>query len=174
MNQPNQPNQPTRAQVAAARLRLVLDKKLDQSTPEVVRQIAAMSRPGPTKNDALPSSAPPAQVGEELAEASPASPTSPTSPALGFLSDKDSHLKRLRRIEGQVRGLQRMIDSEVYAVDVLTQLAATVKALQALSISVLEEDLVRRTGEASASEGTNVEETLGQVRETISRFVQSM
>ncbi|MBX3313721.1 MAG: metal-sensitive transcriptional regulator [Actinobacteria bacterium] len=53
--------------------------------------------------------------------------------------EKDDYLKRLRRIEGQVRGLQRMIEEDTYCIDVLTQLSAVTKALQSVGIGLLEE-----------------------------------
>ena len=63
------------------------------------------------------------------------------STAPGYLGRKDHVLRRLRRIEGQVRGLERMIDEENYCIDVLTQVAATTKALQAVAVQLLEEHL---------------------------------
>ena len=59
----------------------------------------------------------------------------------GYTHDKDSYLRRLRRIEGQVRGLQRMIDEDKYCIDILTQVAAATKALQAVALGLLEEHL---------------------------------
>ena len=57
----------------------------------------------------------------------------------GYTMDKDDYLTRLRRIEGQVRGLQRMIEEDTYCIDVLTQLSAATKALQSVAIGLLEE-----------------------------------
>ncbi len=51
----------------------------------------------------------------------------------GYTQEKDAYLKRLRRIEGQVRGLQRMVDEDVYCIDVLTQVSAVTRALQAVA-----------------------------------------
>ena len=48
----------------------------------------------------------------------------------GYIDDKDSHLTRLRRIEGQVRGLQRMVEADTYCIDILTQISAATKALE--------------------------------------------
>jgi DNA-binding FrmR family transcriptional regulator len=59
----------------------------------------------------------------------------------GYTSDKDAYLKRLRRIEGQVRGLQRMVEDDTYCVDVLTQISAATRALQAVAIGLLEDHL---------------------------------
>jgi hypothetical protein len=52
----------------------------------------------------------------------------------GYTQDKDAYLKRLRRIEGQVRGLQRMVESDTYCIDVLTQVSAVTRALQAVAL----------------------------------------
>jgi len=59
----------------------------------------------------------------------------------GYIHRKDDYLKRLRRIEGQVRGLQRMVDEDKYCIDILTQVSAVTKALQAVSLGLLEEHL---------------------------------
>jgi len=59
----------------------------------------------------------------------------------GYAQNKDEYLKRLRRIEGQVRGLQRMISEDKYCIDILTQVSAVTKALQSVAIGLLEEHL---------------------------------
>ena len=59
----------------------------------------------------------------------------------GYLHRKDDYRKRLRRIEGQARGLQRMVEEEAYCIDILTQVSAMTKALHAVSIGLLEEHL---------------------------------
>src|SRR5450755_4131557 len=59
----------------------------------------------------------------------------------GYTQDKDAYLKRLRRVEGQVRGLQRMVEEDVYCIDVLTQVSAVTRALQAVALGLLEDHL---------------------------------
>ncbi|MBL0887316.1 metal-sensitive transcriptional regulator [Myceligenerans indicum] len=59
----------------------------------------------------------------------------------GYASDKEAYLKRMRRVEGQVRGIARMIDKDAYCIDVLTQVAAVTKALQAVSLALVEDHL---------------------------------
>lgn len=59
--------------------------------------------------------------------------------AVGYSMDKDQYLTRLRRIEGQVRGLQRMVDEDTYCIDVLTQIASVTKALQGVGMGLLDE-----------------------------------
>lgn len=63
--------------------------------------------------------------------------------------DKEAHLKRLRRIEGQVRGIHRMVDEDVYCIDILTQVAAVTKALQAMSLNLTSEHLRHCVAEAA-------------------------
>jgi CsoR family transcriptional regulator, copper-sensing transcriptional repressor len=75
----------------------------------------------------------------------------------GYTGSKDEYLKRLRRIEGQVRGLQRMVDENTYCIDILTQVAAVTKALQAVSLGLVEDHIghcvvaAARTGDAEAA-----------------------
>ena len=74
----------------------------------------------------------------------------------GYAQDKDDYLKRLRRIEGQVRGIARMVEQDEYCIDVLTQVVAVTKALQSVGLGLLDEHLrhcVRDAAEASRSAG---------------------
>src|SRR5262249_15671671 len=74
----------------------------------------------------------------------------------GYTQDKDAYLKRLRRIEGQVRGLQRMVEEDVYCIDVLTQVSAVTRALQAVAPGLLEDHLragVSGAGRPGGGEG---------------------
>ena len=71
----------------------------------------------------------------------------------GYAHDKARYLRRLRRIEGQVRGLQRMIDEDKYCIDILTQVAAVTKALQAVALGLLEEHLSHCVSEAMTDGG---------------------
>jgi DNA-binding FrmR family transcriptional regulator len=59
----------------------------------------------------------------------------------GYTMNKDDYGKRLRRIEGQVRGLQRMIDEDTYCIDILTQVSAVTKALQSVAVGLLDEHI---------------------------------
>ncbi len=91
----------------------------------------------------------------------------------GYASDKDAYLKRLRRIEGQVRGIARMVDEDTYCIDVLTQIAAVTKALQAVSIGLVEEHLAHCVVDAAR---TSPEEGAAKVKEAsdaIARLVRS-
>ncbi|HEY3575988.1 MAG TPA: metal-sensitive transcriptional regulator [Arthrobacter sp.] len=59
----------------------------------------------------------------------------------GYTGDKDAYLRRLRRIEGQVRGIARMVEEDKYCIDILTQVAAVTKALHAVSLGLVEEHI---------------------------------
>jgi DNA-binding FrmR family transcriptional regulator len=91
----------------------------------------------------------------------------------GYTQNKDDYLKRLRRIEGQVRGLQRMIDEDQYCIDILTQVAATTKALQSVAIGLLEEHLGHCVAEAVAEGGDTASEKVREASEAIARLVRS-
>ncbi|MEU7477154.1 metal-sensitive transcriptional regulator [Lentzea sp. NPDC042327] len=91
----------------------------------------------------------------------------------GYTADKDAYLKRLRRIEGQIRGLQRMVENDEYCIDVLTQIAAATKALQAVSLGLLDEHLKHCVAQAVAEGGPVAEEKLAEATAAISRLVKS-
>ena len=86
---------------------------------------------------------------------------------------KDDYLKRLRRIEGQARGLQRMVEEEQYCIDILTQVSAMTKALQAVSLSLLEEHMGHCVLEAAKSGGPEAQEKLKEASDAIARLVRS-
>ena len=85
----------------------------------------------------------------------------------GYAITKDDYLKRLRRIEGQVRGLQRLVEEDTYCVDVLTQISSVTKALQSVGLGLLDEHVrhcVRDAAESSRAEGdAKVEEAITAV-----------
>lgn len=92
----------------------------------------------------------------------------------GYSISKDDYIKRLRRIEGQVRGLQRMIDEDVYCIDVLTQVAAATKALQSVSLGLLDEHVrhcVREAATGDDHDRTN--EMITEATKAIERLVKS-
>ena len=91
----------------------------------------------------------------------------------GYTHDKDSYLQRLRRIEGQVRGLQRMIDEDKYCIDILTQVSAATKALQAVALGLLEEHLGHCVAQAMAEGGDNADEKVREASAAIARLVRS-
>ena len=92
----------------------------------------------------------------------------------GYTMEKDDYLKRLRRIEGQVRGLARMIEEDTYCIDVLTQISAVTKAVQSVGIGLLEEHVNHCVMEAAA-EGDPVatREKVAEATRAIERLVRS-
>lgn len=91
----------------------------------------------------------------------------------GYTADKDAVLKRLRRVEGQVRGLQRMVESDEYCIDVLTQIAAATKALQAVSLGLLDDHLKHCVAEALTAGGEGAQDKVREASEAIARLVRS-
>jgi len=91
----------------------------------------------------------------------------------GYTQDKESYLKRLRRIEGQVRGLQRMVDDDAYCIDVLTQISAATRALQAVAIGLLEDHLGHCVTQAIEQGGPEAELKVKEAADAISRLVKS-
>ncbi len=91
----------------------------------------------------------------------------------GYIHRKDDYLRRLRRIEGQARGLQRMVEEEQYCIDILTQVAAMTKALQAVSIGLVEEHLSHCVVDAARAGGAEADEKIAEAVDAISRLVRS-
>lgn len=91
----------------------------------------------------------------------------------GYADRKDEHLNRLRRIEGQVRGLQQMISDDRYCIDVLTQISAATRALQAAALQLLEEHLGHCVREAVASGGPEADAKIAEASAAIARLVRS-
>ncbi|MEU4119022.1 metal-sensitive transcriptional regulator [Kitasatospora sp. NPDC028055] len=91
----------------------------------------------------------------------------------GYSAQKDAHLKRLRRIEGQIRGLQRMVDEDVYCIDVLTQVSASTKALQSFALSLLEEHLRHCVAAAAEQGGVELDAKVAEATAAIGRLLRS-
>jgi len=91
----------------------------------------------------------------------------------GYIQNKDDYLKRLRRIEGQARGLQRMVEEEQYCIDILTQVSAMTKALQSVSLGLLDEHLRHCVVQAVAAGGDEADVKLQEAAAAIGRLVRS-
>jgi DNA-binding FrmR family transcriptional regulator len=91
----------------------------------------------------------------------------------GYIGTKEAYLRRLRRIEGQARGLHRMVDEEQYCIDILTQIAAMTKALQSLALGLLDDHLNHCVLTAAVAGGAEAEEKLTEASEAIARLVRS-
>ena len=95
------------------------------------------------------------------------------TPAHGYTSAKDDYLKRLRRIEGQVRGLQRMIEEDKYCIDILTQVSAAKSALDSVALGLLEEHLAHCVSEAMVEGGEVADAKVREASAAIARLVRS-
>ncbi|MEU6032385.1 metal-sensitive transcriptional regulator [Streptomyces tauricus] len=91
----------------------------------------------------------------------------------GYHKQKDEHLKRLRRIEGQVRGLQRMVDEDVYCIDILTQVSASTKALQSFALQLLEEHLRHCVADAAVKGGAEIDAKVEEATKAIARLLRT-
>lgn len=90
-----------------------------------------------------------------------------------YTDRKDQHLARLRRIEGQVRGLQRMVESDTYCIDVLTQVSAITKALQTVSLGLLEDHVGHCVVDAARESDEAAEAKVREASDAIARLVRS-
>ena len=91
----------------------------------------------------------------------------------GYSADKAAVIRRLHRIEGQVRGLERMVDSDAYCIDVLTQISAVTRALESVALGLLGDHLGHCVREAVAQGGPEADARLREAREAIERLVRS-
>jgi DNA-binding FrmR family transcriptional regulator len=91
----------------------------------------------------------------------------------GYAQEKGAYLTRMRRIEGQVRGIAKMIENDEYCIDVLTQVSAATKALQAVALGLLDDHLAHCVIEAVAEGGQVAEDKLAEANSAIARLVRS-
>jgi DNA-binding FrmR family transcriptional regulator len=135
-----------------------------------------------TKEAAVPKTTPPA--GTDAADSRAADTTGvEAAPAEhehehehehhGYISNKDAYLKRLRRIEGQARGLQNMVADEKYCIDILTQVSAMTSALESVALGLLNEHLTHCVAEAVRSGGDAADAKIKEASDAIARLVRS-
>lgn len=93
--------------------------------------------------------------------------------APGYGATRDAHLKRLRRIEGQVRGIHRMVESDTYCIDVLTQVSAATRALEAVALGLLEDHLAHCVADAARQGGEVADTKVKEASAAIARLVRS-
>jgi DNA-binding FrmR family transcriptional regulator len=91
----------------------------------------------------------------------------------GYTPDKDQYLKRLRRIEGQIRGLQKMVEDDNYCIDILTQVSAATSALQSVALGLLEDHLGHCVAQATAEGGDVATAKVREASAAIARLVKS-
>jgi CsoR family transcriptional regulator, copper-sensing transcriptional repressor len=92
---------------------------------------------------------------------------------VGYSSNKEQLLTRLRRAEGQVRGIHRMIEEDTYCIDVLTQVSAATKALETVALALLEDHLAHCVAEAAREGGAVADEKIREASAAIARLVRS-
>jgi CsoR family transcriptional regulator, copper-sensing transcriptional repressor len=91
----------------------------------------------------------------------------------GYIDKKDTVQKRLRKIEGQVRGLQRMVEEDRYCIEILEQVSAATKALQAVALGLLDDHLAHCVSDAVRNGGDDATEKLNEASAAIGRLVRS-
>jgi CsoR family transcriptional regulator, copper-sensing transcriptional repressor len=91
----------------------------------------------------------------------------------GYADSREAHLRRLRRIEGQIRGLQRMVDDDVYCIDVLTQVSAATRALQSFALELLEEHMAGCVVDAARQSPEEGAAKVKEAADAIARLVKS-
>lgn len=91
----------------------------------------------------------------------------------GYTANKQKYMNRLRRIEGQVRGIERMVDEDKYCIDILTQVSAATSALEAVAVALLEDHLGHCVAEAAAQGGDVAQEKIKEAADAIARLVKS-
>jgi DNA-binding FrmR family transcriptional regulator len=111
------------------------------------------------------------------AEQNPTAGTGPAAaqpvPPHGYSHHREDYLARLRRVEGQVRGLQRMVTDDKYCIDILTQVSAVTRALQSVALGLLEDHLGHCVADAAADGGPVAEAKLREASAAIARLVRS-
>ncbi len=91
----------------------------------------------------------------------------------GYITQKQPLLNRLKRVEGQIRGLQRMVDEDVYCIDILTQVAAATKALETVALSLLDEHLRHCVADAARTGSHDADDKMTEASQAIARLVRS-
>jgi DNA-binding FrmR family transcriptional regulator len=92
---------------------------------------------------------------------------------VGYSQNKDDLVKRLRRAEGQVRGIQRMVETDTYCIDILTQVSAVTKALENVALALIEDHLAHCVAEAAREGGPVADEKIKEASAAIARLVRS-
>jgi len=91
----------------------------------------------------------------------------------GYITDKPKYLNRLKRIEGQARGVYRMVDEEKYCIDILTQISALTSALQSVALGLMDDHLKHCVSDAVKSGGGEANAKLKEASDAIARLVRS-
>jgi CsoR family transcriptional regulator, copper-sensing transcriptional repressor len=99
--------------------------------------------------------------------------TGPEVGVYGYTQDKDAYLRRLRRVEGQVRGLQKMVEEDKYCIDILTQVSAVTRALQSVALGLMNDHLAHCVTQAAAEGGEVADAKVREASEAIARLVRA-
>jgi len=99
--------------------------------------------------------------------------TDTTHAQRGYISDKKGYLARLKRIEGQARGISRMIDDEKYCIDILTQISAVTSALETVALGLLDDHLRHCVADAARAGGSEADAKITEASQAIARLVRS-
>jgi len=91
----------------------------------------------------------------------------------GYISDKTKYLNRMKRIEGQARGISKMVDDEKYCIDILTQISALKSALEAVAVGLLDDHLKHCVLDAAQAGGAEAEVKIKEASDAIARLVRS-
>ena len=91
----------------------------------------------------------------------------------GYTMNKDDYLNRLKRVEGQVRGLQRLVDEDTYCIDILTQISAVTKALQSVAVGLLDEHMRHCVRDAARESPERADEMIEEATRAIERLVKA-
>jgi DNA-binding FrmR family transcriptional regulator len=91
----------------------------------------------------------------------------------GYSENKDHYLKRLRRVEGQVRGIAKMVEDDKYCIDILTQVSAATKALQSVALGLLEDHMAGCVVDAARAGGAEADAKVREAADAIARLVRS-
>ena len=91
----------------------------------------------------------------------------------GYITDKEKYLNRMRRIEGQARGIHKMVEDEKYCIDILTQISATTSALESVALGLLEDHLAHCVREALEAGGDEADAKIAEASAAIARLVKS-
>ncbi|MCB0857164.1 MAG: metal-sensitive transcriptional regulator [Solirubrobacterales bacterium] len=91
----------------------------------------------------------------------------------GYIHDKEKYLARLKRIEGQARGIHRMVEEEKYCIDILTQISALTSALEGVAIGLLDEHLRHCVVDAAREGGPDADRKMKEASDAVARLVKS-
>ena len=109
-----------------------------------------------------------------IEEVAPTEPMTETiGPKHGYINDKNRYLARLKRIEGQARGIHRMVEEEQYCIDILTQISAVTSALQGVALGLLDDHLRHCVVDAARLGGPDADAKLAEASQAIARLVRS-